>query len=304
MAPDGNSSSVATCSGSSPYQTSSDYQTGYSYDSLGELVSETRPATSAAPSGQTTSYSYDPAGNVLTSENPDSVTQTTTYTPLDQLATVSYSDSTHSVSYGYDANGNRLSMVDGSGTSSYGYDVFDELISYENGAGKTVSYAYDADGDTTGVTYPLGSGASWASSDTVSYGYDDADELVSVTDFNGHTVSVGSTADGLPNSLSLGSSGDTVTTTYDPTDTPSLIKLANSSSTLQQFSYSDVPSGAIGSETDTPSSSVSPASYTYDAQNRVTQLTPGSESAPGYATTRSMRRGTCDHAPEWWHRHL
>ena len=306
VAPDGNSSSVATCSGSSPYQTSSDYQTGYSYDSLGELVSETRPATSAAPSGQTTSYSYDPAGNVLTSENPDSVTQTTTYTPLDQLATVSYSDSTHSVSYGYDANGNRLSMVDGSGTSSYGYDVFDELISYENGAGKTVSYAYDADGDTTGVTYPLGSGASWASSDTVSYGYDDADELSSVTDFNGHTVSVGSTADGLPNSLSLGSSGDTVTTTYDPTDTPSLIKLANSSSTLQQFSYSDVPSGAIGSETDTPSSSVSPASYTYDAQNRVTQLTPGSESAHNYAfdasgnatTLPNGGTGTYDYASE------
>ncbi len=305
VAPDGNTSSVATCSTSSPYQTTSAYQTGYSYDSLGELVSKTTPSTSFA-TGPTWSYSYDPAGNLLTSENPDSVTQTNTYTPLDQLATVSYSDSTHSVSYGYDANGNRLSMVDASGTSSYGYDVFDELTSYENGAGKTVSYAYDADGDTTGVTYPLGSGASWASSDTVSYGYDDADELSSVTDFNGHTTTVGSTADGLPNSLSLGSSGDTVTTSYDPTDTPSLIKLANSSTTLQQFSYSDVPSGAIGSETDTPSSSVSPAAYTYDAQNRVTQLTPGSESAHTYAfdasgnatTLPNGATGTYDYASE------
>jgi len=60
-----------TCSGSSPYETSSPYQTGYSYDSLGELVTQTAPVTTAAPSGQVTSYSYDPAGNELTEENPD-----------------------------------------------------------------------------------------------------------------------------------------------------------------------------------------------------------------------------------------
>ena len=88
VAPDGNTSAVATCSGSSPYGTSSSYQTAYSYDSLGELVTKTAPATSAAPSGQVTTYTYDPAGNQLTSENPDGVTATDTYTPLDQLATV------------------------------------------------------------------------------------------------------------------------------------------------------------------------------------------------------------------------
>ena len=37
------------------------------------------------------------------------------------------------------------------------------------------SYSYDLDGNVTGITYPLGAGATWASSDTVTYGYDHAD---------------------------------------------------------------------------------------------------------------------------------
>jgi RHS repeat-associated protein/uncharacterized repeat protein (TIGR02059 family) len=283
VAPDGNTSGIPSCATSSPYQTSSNHQTGYSYDSLGELVSETRPPTTAAPSGQTTSYTYDPAGNELSSQDPNGVTTTNTYTPLNQLATVGYSGSSaHSVSYGYDASGNRLSMSDASGSSSYVYDPFNELTSSQNGAGQTLTYSYNADGQTSGITYPLGAGASWATSDTVSYGYDNADELNSITDFNGNTISIGNTPDGLPNSLGLGSSGDTLSTTYDATDTPSDISLGHGS-TLLDLSYSDVPAGGISSETTTPTTSTSPAAYDYDAQNRVTQLTPGGGSTLNYA---------------------
>ena len=107
--------------------TSSSYQTSYTYDSLGELVTQTAPATTWAGSGQVTTTTYDPAGNVLSVENPDGVTATNTYTPLDQVSGTSYSDSTHSVSYTYDADGNRTAMTDASGTSSYSYDPFGEL---------------------------------------------------------------------------------------------------------------------------------------------------------------------------------
>ena len=51
---------------------------------------------------------------------------------------------------------------------------------------------------------------------------------------------------------------------------------------LLAFSYSDVPSGAIGSETDSPSWAGSPAAYSYDAQNRLTQMTPGTGGALAY----------------------
>jgi RHS repeat-associated protein/uncharacterized repeat protein (TIGR02059 family) len=295
--PDGNTSGITSCSNSPPYQTASSYQTAYNYDTLGELVSETRPATSAAPSGQTTTYSYDPVGNQLTRQDPNGVTTTNTYTPLNQLATVSYSGSAaHSVSYGYDANGNRLSMSDASGNSTYQYDPFDELTSSQNGAGQTLTYTYTDDGQTSGITYPLGAGATWATTDTVTYGYDNADELNAITDFNSHTIAIGNTADGLPNSLSLGASGDTISTTYDPTDTPSDISLSNASSTQLDLSYSNTPSGAINSETTTPSTPTSPAGYDYDAQNRVTQMTPGGGSTLNYAFDASGKLTTLPNA--------
>ena len=302
---DGNTSGVTTCATSSPYETSSSYQTGYSYDSLGELATKTAPATTAAPSGQVTSYSYDAAGNQLTSEDPNGVTATNTFTPLDQVATTSYSDSTHSVSDTYDADGNRTAMTDASGTSTYSYDPFGELTSTQNGAGKTVSYGYDSQGNATSITYPLGSGATWANTDTVSYGYDPASELSSVTDFNGNTSGISNTADGLPSALSLGSSGDSVDTAYAANDAASSITLTNGS-TIQSFGYSDVPSGVVASETDTPTSSLSPAAYTYDAQSRVTSMTPGTSSSLTYGEDASSNlttlstgaSGTYNHASE------
>ena len=140
------------------------------------------------------------------------------------------------------------------GPRRYTYNPFGELISAENGASQTVSYSHDALGDTTAITYPLGAGATWANTDTVTYGYDAASELTSVTDFNGNTSVLSNTADGLPSALSLGSSGDTVSTSYGANDAPSSITLSDGS-TLQEFAYSSVPSGAIAAETDTPSSS-------------------------------------------------
>jgi RHS repeat-associated protein len=288
---DGNTSGVAACETSSPwivsssaYPTQAAYQTTYSYDSAGELVSTTTPATTAAPSGGTTTYTYDPMGNNLTDTDPNGVTATWTYTPLNQAATCTYSGGTaHAVTYSYDASGNRTGMADASGTSSYGYDPFGELTSATNGAGHAISYGYDAAGDLIGITYPLPSTATWATTDTVSYGYDHADELTSATDFNGNAISVGDTADGLSASVQLGSTGDSISTTYDNTDAPSTITLKNSSTTLQSFTYSDSPAGTILSETDTPSSAQSPADYAYDAQGRVTSDTPGSSSAESYS---------------------
>jgi RHS repeat-associated protein len=104
----------------------------------------------------------------------------------------------------------------------------------------------------------------------------------SVTPFNGSEIDINSTADGLPYSETLGESGDTIATSYDNTDNPSQITLTSGSTTLQQFSYSDEPSGSVASETDTPASSEEPADYAYDAQDRVTLMTPGSGSSLDY----------------------
>jgi RHS repeat-associated protein len=313
VAPDGDVSGTAPCQTSSPWTVSSSsnptqaaYQTTYSYDSGSEQVSTTTPATAAAPNGATTTSTYDPAGNMLTSTDPDGVTTTYTYTPTNLKATVSYSGSSaHSVSYSYDADGSKTGMTDATGSSSYIYDPFGELTSANNGANQTTGYGYTPDGQVASITYPLPSGATWATSSTASYGYDNADLLTSVTDFNGNKISIINTADGLPSSRSLGSSGDTIATSYDPTDSPSSIALKNSSSTLQSFTYSDGPAVDISSETDSPSPPTSPATYSYDAQGRVTSMTPGTGSqlsysfdASGNLVSDAGASATYDHASE------
>jgi RHS repeat-associated protein len=109
-----------------------------------------------------------------------------------------------------------------------------------------------------------------------------------------------------PGSETLGSSGDTITATYDNTDTPSALALKNASTTLQSFTYADSPAGTILSETDTPSSPQSPASYAYDAQGRITSDTPGTGTAASYSfdpssnltTLPTGAAGTYDHAGE------
>jgi RHS repeat-associated protein len=327
VAPDGNTGAVvtvandtvtvtglATCETSYPWVVSSTafptqaaYQTTYNYDSANELVKMILPATSAAPNGITTTYSYDPVGNKSASTDGNGVTTTYAYTPANLVSSINYSGSSaHSVGLSYDANGNKVAMTDATGSSSFVYDPFGELVSADNGSGQTVAYAYNTDAEVTGITYPLPSTASWATSATVAYGYDNADRLTSVNDFNNNTISISNTADGTPFSETLGSSGDAIVTTYDQTDSPSVINLQSGSSILLGFSYSDAPSGATLSETDTPSSSQAPADYSYDARGRVTSMTPGSGSTLSYGfdasgsltTLPNGATGTYDNAGE------
>jgi RHS repeat-associated protein len=281
---DGNAGGVASCATTYPWSVTAspqkNYQTTYTYDSAADLVSTVSPADSAS-STPTTANTYDPAGNVMTSTDPDGVTTTWTYTPQNHVATLSFSNSSApAVSYAYDAGGDETSVTDASGTSANVYNTFGELTSTQNGAGQVTGFSYDADGDGTATTYPLPSTASsWdAGNATVSYGYDKADQLTSVTDFNGHVIGITDTPDGLQASLSLGSTGDSIATTYDPTDSPSSITLKNSSATLQSFTYSDTPAGNLLSEADGPGAQ-SPASYTYDGEDRVSSMTPAGSSA-------------------------
>jgi RHS repeat-associated protein len=311
---DGNTSGTASCETASPwavsssaYPTQAGYQTTYSYDSASEPVSEITPATSAAPDGATTTWTYDPAGNLATSTDPNGVTTTYTYTPLDAEASATYSGSSASpVAYSYDASGDKVGMTDATGASSYSYDPFGELTSSTDGADQTTGYGYDPAGNLTSITYPLPATATWAQSSTVSYGYDHADQLTSFTDFAGVTTAITNTADGLPGSQALGSTGDTIATSYDNADKPSAITLQNASSTLQSFTYADAPSGSILNETDTPATGSSPVTYAYDAQDRVTSMTPGTGSASSYGFDPSGNltampagaTGSYDHAGE------
>jgi len=86
------------------------------------------------------------------------------------------------------------------------------------------------------MTYPLGT-PSWMTNHAVNYAYDAASELSSVSAFGAIAIGVTHTVDGLSSALTLGNSGVSI-------NSPSSITLTNGS-TLQEFSYSDEPSGAI-----------------------------------------------------------
>jgi YD repeat-containing protein len=89
---------------------------------------------------------------------------------------------THSagVAYVYDADGNRTSMTDGTGTSTYTYDPLDRLTQSEAGDGASVGYEYDAAGEPVKLTYPSGK--------SVERSYDGLGRLASVTDWLHNTT--------------------------------------------------------------------------------------------------------------------
>ncbi len=301
VAPDANTVSTAPCNTnpSDPYivdpvgdPNQAAYQTTYKYDSAGDQVSTTTPATPSAPGGATTTSAYNSAGEIASVTDPNGVTTSYAYNVGDNLTTVSYSGGTaHSQAYTYDAEGNITGITDASGTSSYTFDPFGELASAINGAGHQVSYGYNADGSVATVGYPLPASATWASSDNVSYGYDHADQPTSVTDFNGNQTTITNTADGLPSSVALGATGDTINMTYDPAGGPLSVMLKNSTSTLLGFSYLDAPSADILSETDTPASSQS-MSYAYNARGQIASMAVGTGPTRNYGFDASGNLAT------------
>ncbi len=138
--------------------------TSYGYDAQARVTSSTDPLSRA------TSYGYDPAGNKVTKADPGGscpswpITYPPTLTPS-QLCTVwrydaaneptgtYYSDGVtpNVTAVGYDADGQRTSMSDGTSTAwSWGWDSLHRLTTTTDDQNKAVTYGY-ADSTKTGT---------------------------------------------------------------------------------------------------------------------------------------------------------
>jgi RHS repeat-associated protein len=235
------------------------------------LTSQTTPATTAAPSGETTTYAYDGAGNLTTVTNPAGQVTTYGYDGANEQTSTSYSDGvTHGVTYAYDADGERTSMTDVTGTTLYSYDSLGRQTSSTNGALNTVAHAYDLKGQTTSITYPGGT-------NSATYTYYDNGLMHTVTDWLGHTTTYTYDQDGDPTNEAY-PNGTAAATTYDPADQVSAITDTNGATTYASFTYTRNNANQVHTETDT---GVPGSNQTY-SYNQLDQLTGTSSGTIGY----------------------
>ncbi len=228
------------------------------YNAANEVVDTT------SPGGLSTQVTYDAAGNAISRIDAAGRTTTYTYDADNRVTGTSYSDgTTPAVTYTYDADGNRLNMTDGTGSTTYSYDADAQLLSTTNGDGATTFYAYDGAGNVTTITY--------ANGQVVTQAYDGAGRMVSIADGIGDTTSFSYDADGnltgtvYPNS-------DSVTSTYDPADqltSTGVAPTAQPSSQLAGITYTRNAADQITQEADRGALSGT-TNYAYDASDQLT----------------------------------
>lgn len=221
----GNLTRVTRASGDA----SNERATDYAYDSLNRLHSETQyPSWPTTTPTLLTSYTYDADGNLKTTVDPLNQTTTNVYDGLNRLTSVTYTDGTPNVSYLYDANGNRTSMQDGTGTTSYTLDELDRLLSVTSPGPKVVGYRYDLDGNETKVIYP--------DSTAVTYAFDKASQLQSLSDWASRQTSYQYNPDG---SLKQATNFNGTTASYSYDNALRLTQMLNAkgSATISQHTY-------------------------------------------------------------------
>ncbi|MCI4679030.1 hypothetical protein K9U33_10260 [Rhodoblastus acidophilus] len=181
----------------------------YAYDSNGYLHSVTNEMGLV-----TTINSVNSLGQPTQITDPNGIVTTLAYDYRGRLTNVSVdtANSPATTTIAYDAVGDVASTTDPNGaTTTYTYDSDRRLTKVANAAGETITYARDAMGDATSVTYAdassvttysktavfdeLGRIIKWLgatpSNSTYSYGYDRTNNLLSITDPRSNVFSNG-----------------------------------------------------------------------------------------------------------------
>jgi RHS repeat-associated protein len=262
---------VSTYNGDGTLYTVTDpggFITTHTYDAQGRAVTVTNPDS------RVTTTNYDAAGHVISSKDAAGAVTTNTIDPAGQVTAISYSDGVtpNITGISYDADGRKVSMTDGTGTSSWSFDTFGELTSSVNGVGATTTYGYDSRGDETSIKYP--------DAKTVTNGYDNAGQLSSVKDAASNTSTFGYTADGENSTISYPNSTK-VTNAYNNADQQTGTTLTSGSTTLGAISYGRDNEGQVSSRTPSGSIPGTAQTYTYTAMEQVKSDSTGSFSYDG-----------------------
>ena len=242
------------------------HTTSYGYDAL------ERPTSTTDPLSRKTTYAYDAVGNLTGVTDPQGRTTTYGYDAASQLTSISYSGgSTPNVTYGYDNDGRRTSIKDGTGTTSYAYDSLGRITSSTDGHGDNTAFAYDLAGNQTSITYPNGK--------TVTRRYDNAERLSSITDWLGNTTSYSYDPNtNIQKTTFPAATGNADTNTYDNADQLAGTTFAQGSNTLASLSYQRDADGQV---TQASSSGLNDTTHNYN-YNTLNQLTQDGGTTYGY----------------------
>ncbi len=209
---------------------------------------------------------YDAAGNLTKLTDPEKRVTTYTYDAANRLKEITYSDGkTHSVKYEYDADGDRTSMVDGTGTTTYTYDQLDRLTESEDGHGDKIKYEYNLDNEQTKITYPNGK--------AVTRSYDNDGRLQKVTDWSSRITTFAYDPDSdLKSTTYPETKGEAKTEdayTYNEADQMTQVKMTKGTLSLAQINYARDNDGQVKANTEKGLPSEEAHSYTYDENNRL-----------------------------------
>ncbi len=201
--------------------------TSWDYDILNRKIKETDPL------GRFFTFTYDNSqlativdANANAAANPALGTATLTYDNLRRLSGRSYSDGTPSVTFTYDAQGRRATMVDGTGTTTYGYDTANRVTTVTKGT-DVFTYVYDNNSNVTSRKYPDGT--------LIAATFDDANQMASIVDPSG-TVTYGYDLAGNPKTKAL-PNGVTSTLVFDNASRVQSVTNATSAATVSRFTY-------------------------------------------------------------------
>ncbi|CAA0092866.1 tRNA3(Ser)-specific nuclease WapA [Halioglobus japonicus] len=159
----------------------------WNYNIRGELESFVDQA------GAITTFTYDQRGLLKSRKDARGKVSSRVYTPAGKLKKLTdrlnrstyftYTDSgkvnvvrtpLSTVDFNYDARDNLVEMIDPTGTTTNTHDAAGRLTSHTDSNGHTVSYAYDAAGNLTTLTYPPGN-------KRIKYTYDNLNRISTVT---------------------------------------------------------------------------------------------------------------------------
>jgi RHS repeat-associated protein len=195
------------------------YTVRYSYDSLGRL-SEVRDGANAL----LVRYGYDAVGQLVTETRGNGSTTTYVYDVAGRTTSITHRDASNTVSgffnYTYDAHGRVASAVSEDGTTSYTYDTDGQLVRVALPGGRTITYAYDAEGNRTVTVdsvaatenYTTNLGDQYTQAGAATLTYDRAGRLIARTE-GGVTTSY--TYDAQGQLLTVASPGHLITFDYD-----------------------------------------------------------------------------------------